>query len=34
MFESYGKTKSVLDQYARIPRCWDNWQWPETKKST
>jgi hypothetical protein len=32
LFESYGNSKSLLDQYARIPRRWNNWQWPETKE--
>ncbi|HKI33353.1 MAG TPA: hypothetical protein VKA46_15980, partial [Gemmataceae bacterium] len=32
LFESYGDKKPLLDQYARIPRRWDNWQWPETKE--
>jgi len=31
---SYGDAKSLLDQYARIPRRWDVWQWPEVKKAT
>jgi hypothetical protein len=34
LFNSYGDGKSLLDQDARIPRRWDNWQWPEKKKPT
>jgi hypothetical protein len=34
LFSAYGAQKSLLDQYARVPRRWDTWQWPETNKAT
>jgi hypothetical protein len=34
LFKSYGGAKPRLDQYARIPRRWDDWEWPETSRST
>lgn len=34
LFGSYGKEKSLLDQYARLPRKWDDWEWPDTQEST
>jgi len=33
LFESYGNTRTLLGQFARLPRRWDNWVWPETDGS-
>ncbi len=33
LFESYGKTRTLLDQFARLRRRWDNWEWPRTQES-
>ncbi len=33
LFRSYGNFKSLLDQFARIPRQWDDWQWPEMERT-
>lgn len=32
LFKSYGNARTLLDQYARLPRRWDNWEWPEENK--
>lgn len=29
LFESYGNARTLLEQYARIPRRWDDWDWPK-----
>jgi hypothetical protein len=29
LFKSYGNTRMLLEQYARVPRRWDNWEWPK-----
>lgn len=29
LFESYGNTRTLLEQYARVPRRWDDWDWPK-----
>jgi hypothetical protein len=31
LFQSWGDKRSFLDNYARVSRRWDNWQWPESK---
>jgi hypothetical protein len=28
LFRSYSAARTVLGQYARLPRKWDNWDWP------
>lgn len=33
LFESYGNSRMLFEQYARLPRRWDDWAWPETQKS-
>lgn len=33
LFESYGNSRTLFEQYARLPRRWDDWAWPETQKS-
>ena len=32
LFQSYVSSRSLFQQYARLPRRWDNWAWPETQK--
>ena len=34
LFESYGNSRMLFEQYARLPRRWDHWAWPETEKPT
>jgi hypothetical protein len=29
LIRSYGDMKPLLDQYSRVPRKWDDLQWPE-----
>ena len=29
LFASYGHARTLLDQYARLPRRWDDWIWPK-----
>jgi hypothetical protein len=33
LFRSYGNARALLDRYARLPRRWDDWKWPETSSS-
>ncbi len=32
LFESYGNSRVLFEQYARLPRRWDDWDWPEIQK--
>jgi hypothetical protein len=33
LFKSYGEARTLLGQFARLPRRWDNWEWPKSQGS-
>lgn len=33
LFKSYGNSRMLFEKYARLPRRWDDWDWPETQES-
>jgi hypothetical protein len=30
LFSSYGQSRALFEQYARLPRAWDDWDWGES----
>jgi hypothetical protein len=34
LFQSFGSSRPLFEKHARIPRRWDDWQWPESQAPT